>query len=231
VKTILIAIMALMLCTVVAGMAVIAGVRFRAPESCRPTSPAKTTVTQGPPVLSVAKMTELVTLKVNMITSLEAQNNWYAGAWLLAGDALIGTDCTKMEMTSIDHDRNSFTMLLPEPRVIACRVNHEHTKTLSLQSTSWNPFQLINGNKDEIREAAMKQAQRKMEICASSEEYIQQAKEQAETALWQLYAELGWKLTIQWRQGPHHESSGPATADADGQDASVAPRSPQTYTR
>jgi hypothetical protein len=231
VKIILNAITALMLCTLLAGMAVIAGVRFRVPESSRLTSPGKTTVIQDPPVLSVAKMTELVTLKVSMITSLEAQNNWYAGTWLLAGEALISADCAKMETSSIDHDRKSFTLLQPEPRVIACRVNHEHTRLLSLRSTSWNPFQLVNGNKDEIREAAMKQAQRKMERCAASEEYIQQAKEQAETALRQLYAELGWKLTIQWRQGPQYESLGPAAAGADGQDAGVAPTSLQTHTR
>ena len=45
-----------------------------------------TTVKQGPPILSVAKLSELVTLKVNMNVPLEASNNWFKGTWLTVGD-------------------------------------------------------------------------------------------------------------------------------------------------
>lgn len=169
--------------------------------------PGQTAVSQGPPVLALAKMSELVTLKVNMNTSLEARNNWYEGAWLLVGDALIATDCKQRQIGAVDHARKKFTMALPEPRVISCRVNHEGTRTLFLRSISWNPAQLFSGNKEEIREEAMKQAQWKLERCASSEEYFRQAKTQAEAALGQLYAELGWKLTLEWRKSIEAGSS------------------------
>src|ERR1700692_885645 len=83
-----------------------------------------TKVTQGPPIMTLVQMSELVTLEVNFNETLEASNDWYKGAWVLAGDALIGTDCSQITVIGVNDDKKTFIMKVPTPRVISCRVDH-----------------------------------------------------------------------------------------------------------
>ena len=159
----------------------------------------KTGFTQGPPLVGVEKLNELVTLRVKIGRNLTGENNWYKGIWEVQGDALFGTDCSLAEFSSIDPERKSLTVSLPKPRVIIARVDHEHTGLYDFRSISWNPAQLIWGNPDEIRDEAMKQAQAKLEKEAQSAEYFAQATQQAEANLKHFYAVLGWALTVEWR--------------------------------
>jgi hypothetical protein len=148
--------------------------------------------------MSIAKLKELVTLKVNMIEELEISNNWYEGKWVIVGDATFATDFTKMVPSSENREHRTCTMKLPTPRVFSCRVDHERTKKVSFRCISWNPAQIFCGNPDEIRDIAMKHAQAKLEHCARSEDNIRQARQQAEEALGKLYSDVGWKVKIEW---------------------------------
>src|SRR5947209_5172875 len=110
-----------------------------------------TQVTQGPPRLSAEKLNEYVSLRTRIGTVVTAENNWYRGIWVIEGDALLGTDCGQAEWSSVDTERRSLLLRLPEPRVILARVNHERTRLHDFRTITWNPVPIFIGNPDDVR--------------------------------------------------------------------------------
>ena len=156
----------------------------------------------GPPIVSLEKLSELVTLKVRIKTTLIGENDWYTAHWELEGDACFATDCSQANPVLTDSKSKTLTLRLPEPRVFICRVDHANTRLLYIRSRSWNPLQLLFGNPNELRDEAMKHAQQKLEEEAKRSEWVAQAKEQAEINLRRFYQPLGYNVTVEWQQKP-----------------------------
>jgi hypothetical protein len=151
------------------------------------------------PRIELVKLSELVTLRVTIARVLSGEDNWYKGAWIVEGDALIGSDLRKSVVEN-NEELKEVNITLHDPRVIIARVNHDRTKTYDVKSISWNPAQLILGDKDKLRDKAMKEAQDAIETEASNSEYITKAKDQTELVLRTLYSQLGWKLNLTWKK-------------------------------
>lgn len=150
------------------------------------------------PRLTAEELNELVTMKVMVSHPLIGENNWYKGIWMVEGETLYTVDFSKMEQVNVKADQKSFTLKLPLPRVSFGRVNHERTRLVEFRSISWNPAQLVWGNPDELREAAMKQAQSKLTALANTDENVYRAKRKAESNLTTFCRGIGWDVMVSW---------------------------------
>ena len=165
-------------------------------------SRGKATTTQltdtGPAVIRLEKLSELVTVKVHVADVLKAENTaWFGdvrGAWLIKGDALLSVDMKLAKVLSTDGQRKVIRVLLPPPRVIQPRVDHRRTVAYD-----WRKGWLRSSDvADAVWKDAMKHAQELVEQLAGEPEQIELARQQAETALQQVYSYVGWDLEVVW---------------------------------
>lgn len=113
----------------------------------------------------------------------------------MKGDATLCVDLSKAKIADKSEDTKQATIILPEPQVLQPRVNHERTRTWSVERVAWLPW---NAGQDSLRDAVYAEAQRLVEHTSASPENIQAAKRAAETVLKAIYAEVGWQLTVGW---------------------------------
>jgi hypothetical protein len=156
-------------------------------------------VSSGPTIERLERLSQLVTSKVTICDVLVGVSDDSKGAFLIRGDALIGLDLSKAVITEKDESAKRATILLPQPRVILARVDHERSKVYEFRTTSWMPWHSQSGR---LLEEAMLQAQRMVTQAANSPENIEQARRQAEIIIAALYEHLGWSLTIVWQEMP-----------------------------
>ena len=152
----------------------------------------------GPSVIQLEKLTELATVKVHVADVLKAENtSWMGdikGAWLIKGDALLSVDMKLAKVLRTDDATKTVTVLLPPPRVIQPRVDHRRT-----EAYDWQKGWLRSSDvADAVWKEAMKHAQELVEQLAAEPDQIDLAREQTETALRQVYANVGWNLVVVW---------------------------------
>lgn len=75
----------------------------------------KTKVTASLPKVSLEKLSELVTLRVNTDRVVDGKNDHYKAIYIVGGDALIGTDLKKAKIDT-DPTTKKMTITLQEPR-------------------------------------------------------------------------------------------------------------------
>jgi hypothetical protein len=156
-------------------------------------------VSSGPTIERLERLSQLVTGKVTICDVLVGASDDSKGAFLIRGDALIGLDLSKAVITEKDESAKRATILLPQPRVIVARVDHERSKVYEFRTTSWIPWHSQSGR---LLEEAMLQAQRMVTKAANSPENIEQARRQAEIIIGALYEHLSWSLKIIWQETP-----------------------------
>ncbi len=154
---------------------------------------------QGPTIERLEKLSQLLVSRVHIAAVLVGVSDDSKGAFLIRGDALIGLDLSKAVITEKDDSARRATLLLPQPRVILARVDHEKSKVYEFRTTSWIPWHSQPGR---LLEEAMLQAQRMVTQAAGSKENIDQARRQAEVIIAALYEQLGWHLTIVFQDTP-----------------------------
>jgi hypothetical protein len=152
----------------------------------------------GPAVVRLEKLSELATVKVHVADVLTAENtSWFGdikGAWLIKGDALISVDMKLAKVLSTNGEKKVIRVLLPRPRVIQPRV--DHNKTVAYD---WRKGWLRSSDVAAIVwKEAMLHAQELVEQLAAEPDQIDLAREQAQTALKQVYANVGWDLEVVW---------------------------------
>ncbi|HUE74997.1 MAG TPA: DUF4230 domain-containing protein [Pirellulaceae bacterium] len=161
----------------------------------------------GPTVQQLEGMGELATVRVNIIDVLTAEGDGYKGSWLIKGDALLACDMSAARVLNHSDELQTATIELPLPAAMSPRVDHEKTKTWSVEKTTWIPWRA--GNQDAFRDGAMIHAQRLVEEAAGSEENIGLAKTHTELLMRKTFELVGWHVDVRWHNGKQ-ESSEPS---------------------
>jgi hypothetical protein len=155
----------------------------------------------GPMVTHFEKLGQLCTLKLHVADVLKAERNpgswinYVKGAWIVRGDALVGVDMTKASIESKDYATRHAVIVLPPPRLISPRVDHDRTETYDVQHGLFSA-----GDADKTRDEAMKRAQQLVEQAAKREldDPLCPARPQAELLIKNFYDAVGWTVEIKW---------------------------------
>lgn len=162
----------------------------------------QTKVTSGLPKVSLEKLSELVTLKVNTERVIDGYNSYYKALVTCGGDALIGTDLKRATIAA-DPTTKKMTITLPEPKLVIARVDMRRTKVYDISKQSaFNVGEWFIGDKQKLIQEILVKAQGVIEEESMTEEYVKQSKVQAELIVKTLYTELGWEVEIIWEGSP-----------------------------
>jgi hypothetical protein len=154
----------------------------------------------GPTLVQLERLQYLVSTRVHVTDVLVGESRWLEGCWIIQGDALIGVEMAKAEITNRNETARSAVIVLPQPRVISARVNHEKTQQWDIKSRSWVPMaSAVFGDRQAIEKQAMLEAQRLVERVAGSEDHQARARHGVEGTLGELYRGLGWHVSVQWK--------------------------------
>jgi hypothetical protein len=153
--------------------------------------------TQGPTITALQGLEELATVRIRIADVLTANDGRYSGAWLVKGDALVSVDLrqARFDESTIDPEQKHAVLLLPPPRVIQARLDHERTKTWDVKRVTWVPY---SGDPDKLRDMAMFEAQKLVEFAAGHADCIDQGKVRVEALVSAVYSKLGWTVVVQW---------------------------------
>jgi hypothetical protein len=150
----------------------------------------------GPTVQQLEAMGQLTSMRVVVTDVLSAEGDGYRGVWLIKGDVLLACDMSKAAVVARDDERRKATIRLPRPHAVSPRVDHEKTRTWSVERATWVPWRW--GDQDSFRDGAMYHAQKLVEQAAESEENIAQARGQAELVLRRAYEMVDWNVAVAW---------------------------------
>ena len=149
-----------------------------------------------PTITQLEQIGELAAMRVHVTDVLYAEGEGHRGSWLINGDALLSCDVSKATLVEVDIKSKSARIRLPPLRVISARVNHDKTKTWSVEKTTWLPWRW--GDQGAMRDAAMFHAQQLIETAASSERHLGPAREHTELLIQQMYRFIDWSAIIEW---------------------------------
>ena len=150
-----------------------------------------------PTITQLEMIGELTSIRVHVTDFLCAEGEGYRGCWLISGDALVTCDVFRATIANIDRAGHTATIRLPRLHVTSARIDHEKTKTWSVEKTSWLPWRC--GNQGIVRDAAMYHGQKLIETVSGSEEHLNLAKAQAEMMIRQMYRFIEWNVDIEWQ--------------------------------
>ncbi len=160
--------------------------------------PQKTKVNSlAPTVESIQALSELVTNRVYISDILEANNKDYKGIWAINGDALITFDLSKVKIKDRNEDEQTITVILPQPKVISPRVDHDRSRLGSISGKGFAPLRNPK-NRAKMMEDAMLEAQKLIEEAASKPKIMDNAKKQAQLVIQNVYAKVGWNVLVTW---------------------------------
>ena len=154
----------------------------------------------GPTLVQLERLQYLVSTRVHVADVLVGESRWLQGSWVIQGDALIGVDMSKAEITNKDDKTRIAVIVLPQPAVISARVNHEKTQQWDIKARSWIPMaSTILGDKLAMERQAMLEAQRLVERVASAEDYKETARRGVAGMLSEFYRGVEWRVSVQWK--------------------------------
>jgi hypothetical protein len=180
--------------------------------------PEKEQVPTAPPVVSVQEMGTLATLKVNYANVIEFNDRitqdipwtqWelrFGGTRVLLlarGECLIGPDLKTAKYEQLSPANKTATLILPSPKVITARLNHDpKTGGSSFYTVDNNGIAaLIPGtdNQTKTMNRALQKGQSEIEAACSRPEQMISARKSAEAVLQPVVSTTGWKINIVWR--------------------------------
>ncbi|MDA3937078.1 MAG: DUF4230 domain-containing protein [Actinomycetota bacterium] len=151
----------------------------------------------NPTITEIQRIGELVVLRVTVADVLEDSTDDFKGVWIVRGDALVAVDMHLAELKSTDESTKHLEVLLPQPRVIQPRVDHQKTTTYDISKRDWwNPFV---GSSEEFSDQGMLKAQEIVESASAGDEVMDQARDQAELVLTNMYRLVGWEIDVVWQ--------------------------------
>lgn len=151
-----------------------------------------------PPSIAVMEnMTELATTRVHLTDTIEGENNYYQGKWLLHGDAILGVDLSKVAYLRTDPDRKEAVLSLPPPHLISSKVDHDRSAEMAMEKRYWIVFSDPKALRDEV----WKEADHKLQRLAVEANNLEPAKAQAERVLRNLFDGVGWRVQFAWQTG------------------------------
>jgi hypothetical protein len=170
----------------------------------RTTTPRPAIVVKSlrPTTQQLERLSELTSMRVNIVDVLQAEGAGHRGLWLIKGDALLSCDMSKAQILIANEEQRAATIRLPTPRCVSPRVDHEKTKIWSIEKSSWLPWKW--GDKDELREAAMYHAQKLVAEAASSPQNVSHAQTHADLLIRRTYEMVGWHVVVEWPPDARH---------------------------
>jgi hypothetical protein len=171
------------------------------------TSDSKVIVDSTPTVERVTEVGNLCVLKIHMSDMLTAKSSSLKASWMIAGDALISVDLTKVRIDQADQVAKTLVLEMPALKVLSPRVNHEKTKHWDTESVCWHNGWFTRdklGKSSHLHEMAMKEAQKVIAQVSQSPEYFDNARESAERIVTALYAGTGYTVSFQWPGEQEH---------------------------
>ncbi len=148
---------------------------------------------QIPTLKQIQDLGQLVVLKVTIGDVIENNGHGYTAVYLVKGDGLIAVDFRRAELKDRNESLRLVTIKIPVPAVLQSRVDHEQTKSYDYRRNVW-----FGGNKDALRDASMRLAQRQVEQSCHSTEHIDRAKQNCELLLCMMYRFAGWNVQVEW---------------------------------
>ncbi len=150
----------------------------------------------------VQELSELVTTRVQVADVQETAIRGYLGGrrvlLVVRGDLLIGVDLSRARFEAMDPQGRTAVLVLPQPRVISARLDHEHTRIAADESEGvWT---VVPGDAGRTATAnrAYVQAQRFLAAAAVDGHLIEASKRQAERVLRSFFGGIGWTVDIRW---------------------------------
>jgi hypothetical protein len=176
---------------------------------------------QAPAILKVQEMGNLVSLNVSYSNIIDIKDritqdipltNWELefGATrvllLAKGNCLVGTDLKQAHYEHSDDNKKSVDLILPTPKVISARLDHNVGKSGSyFYAVNHSGVSKIVSRTDrqtELMNKALATAQKDIEGQCASADYILAAKKSAEAMLAPLITHASdWRINIVWAKG------------------------------
>ena len=180
--------------------------------------PEKEAAPMPPPLVSVQAMGLLVSLKVNYANVIEFNERvtqdipwtqWelrFGGTRVLLvarGECLIGTDLTLAKYENSALDPQSATLIVPNPKVISARLNHDAKNGGSFfyAVSSSGIVSLVPGSEGQTKavNSALQKGQSEIEASCARPELMEAARKSAEAVLLPSVSATGWKVAVVWR--------------------------------
>lgn len=171
------------------------------------------------PLIAIEKMGHLVSVKVNYADVIEFTerrtqdipwSQWdldLGGTRVLLiarGDCTIATDLGSAKYQDIDAEARSFTLLLPEPKPLQIRVNHEAREKggsyfYAITSEGLEPIIPDSSNRSLAISNSLAFAQKQIERACNRPQIRALARKNAEDVLGATFQATGWKPTYVWK--------------------------------
>jgi hypothetical protein len=163
-----------------------------------PAVPPKVFASTSPTIERLEALQELAIQKVHVADVMEYRNGWTA-AWLVKGDGLISISLREARIVEVDPQRRTARIVLPQPRVLSARVDHEKTLHYDHKQGVWNSINVLTGETyPDVNARAMKEMQRLVEHAVAAPEHFDHARSNAVVALKALYKGLDWDVSVDW---------------------------------
>lgn len=146
-----------------------------------------------PPLAIVRGRSHLVTLAVHLSTFIEGGNNHWQTKYLIHGEGQLGVDLSQAEYRNVDPMKRRAVLRLPMPRLVMSKVDHDRSEEMYMKSKVWFPC-----DSQIVRAEVYKAADKKIERLAQDAVYVQQAKQQAQVVLHQLFQGVEWNVRLEW---------------------------------
>lgn len=171
------------------------------------------------PLISLEKMGHLVSVKVNYADVIEfTEQRTQEIPWtqwelnlggtkvllIARGDCTIATNLRAAKYQNIDAEKRTFTLLMPEPKPMQIRVNHEPREKggsyfYAITSEGLEPLIPDSSNRSLAINNSLAFAQKQIERSCNRPQIIALAKKNAEDVLNATFQATGWKPTYAWQ--------------------------------
>ncbi len=171
------------------------------------------------PLIAIEKMGHLVSVKVNYADVIEfTQQRTQEIPWtqweldlggtkvllIARGDCTIATNLGAAKYQNINNENRTFTLLLPEPKPLQIRVNHESREKggsyfYAITSEGLEPLIPDSSNRSLAISNSLAFAQKQIERSCNRPQIIALARKNAEEVLSATFQATGWKPTYVWK--------------------------------
>jgi len=151
----------------------------------------------------VRELTELVTAKLAIA---DVQETVVRGRWggrkiilVVKGDLLVSVDLSLAKFEKMDQQAHSAVLVLPPPRVISVRLDHDKTHIAVDKSLGW--WCVVPGDawRSEAVNVAYAEAQENLSATAANEGLIDKSRRHAEAVITAFFRDIGWRVTVRWQ--------------------------------
>src|SRR5688500_7107621 len=152
------------------------------------TSPAVPIPPHAAPTLEqIRSLALLTTVRVDVadvrLTTLDGYTGGVRVAAVIKGDFQLSADLSRAQLESVNDHRRTATLVLPEPRVISPRLDHQRTKLFAMNSYGLWQITPGEGPYAEAVNQTYAEAQASVEAAAANAEAMHRARAQAEAVL------------------------------------------------